>query len=309
MEIVSSTDGSSTYTGWNRRSSAQSFSMCLRYSSSVVAPMVRSSPRASIGLSMFAASIAPSAAPAPTTVCSSSMNKMISPSLSVTSRSTARRRSSNSPRYFVPATSAPRSSWTTRLCLSPSGTSPRTMRWAKPSTMAVLPTPGTDHQSLGRLPLDLRQPIQLRPQPATQRRHIRADLCQHLGHDPVGLLDQREQQMLAVHLRVLGRAHRFLSRQDRFLCLLGEFVESDCHDLFLSRYCKRVYLVYLVSLVFVPLRNNGLRPSRPRRPSGRGYLHPRYARGFSLRNFANSSNSCFSFVVGFAGTTTFTRTS
>ena len=29
-----------------------------------------------------------------------------------------------------------------RLPLSPSGTSPRTMRWASPSTMAVLPTPG-----------------------------------------------------------------------------------------------------------------------------------------------------------------------
>ena len=53
--------------------------MYLRYSSSVVAPMQCSSPRASIGLSMFEASIAPSAAPAPTTVCSSSMNSRIRP--------------------------------------------------------------------------------------------------------------------------------------------------------------------------------------------------------------------------------------
>ena len=30
-----------------------------------------------------------------------------------------------------------------RLFFSPSGTSPRTMRWARPSTMAVLPTPGS----------------------------------------------------------------------------------------------------------------------------------------------------------------------
>ena len=75
MLIVSSTVGSPTMTGWNRRSSAASFSMCLRYSSSVVAPMVCSSPRASIGFSMFDASIAPSAAPAPTTVCSSSMKR------------------------------------------------------------------------------------------------------------------------------------------------------------------------------------------------------------------------------------------
>ena len=60
---MSSTLGSSTMTGWKRRSSAASFSMCLRYSSSVVAPMQCSSPRASIGFSMLPASIAPSAAP------------------------------------------------------------------------------------------------------------------------------------------------------------------------------------------------------------------------------------------------------
>ena len=77
---MSATDGSPTKTGWKRRSSAASFSMCLRYSSSVVAPIARSSPRASIGLSMFAASTAPSAAPAPTIVCSSSMKRTISPS-------------------------------------------------------------------------------------------------------------------------------------------------------------------------------------------------------------------------------------
>ena len=39
MAIVSSTLGSPTNTGWKRRSSAASFSMCLRYSSSVVAPI------------------------------------------------------------------------------------------------------------------------------------------------------------------------------------------------------------------------------------------------------------------------------
>ena len=65
-------------TGWNRRSSAASFSMYLRYSSSVVAPMHWISPRASAGLRMLAASIAPSAAPAPTSVCSSSMKRIAS---------------------------------------------------------------------------------------------------------------------------------------------------------------------------------------------------------------------------------------
>ena len=74
MAIVSSTEGGATYTGWKRRSSAGSFSTCLRYSPRVVAPTTRRSPRASAGLSMFPASRAPSAAPAPTIVCISSMN-------------------------------------------------------------------------------------------------------------------------------------------------------------------------------------------------------------------------------------------
>ena len=82
---MSSTDGSPTKTCWKRRSRAGSFSMCSRYSSSVVAPTRRSSPRASMGLSMLPASIEPSAAPAPTTVCSSSMKVMICPSESLIS--------------------------------------------------------------------------------------------------------------------------------------------------------------------------------------------------------------------------------
>src|SRR5882724_8427809 len=112
--IASSTLGSPTSTGWKRRSSAASFSMCLRYSSSVVAPTARSSPRASIGLSRLAASTAPSAAPAPTIVCSSSRKRIAPPPASATSLSTAFRRSSNSPRYFEPACSAPMSSAITR---------------------------------------------------------------------------------------------------------------------------------------------------------------------------------------------------
>src|SRR5260221_502418 len=65
IAMVSSTEGSSTRTFWKRRSSAASFSMYLRYSSSVVAPTQCSSPRASAGLSMLPASIEPSALPAP----------------------------------------------------------------------------------------------------------------------------------------------------------------------------------------------------------------------------------------------------
>ncbi len=141
--MVSSTDGSPTNTGWKRRSSAASFSMCLRYSSSVVAPTTCSSPRARAGFSMLDASTAPSAAPAPTSVCSSSMKTMYRPSAPVISLSTALSRSSNSPRYLVPAMSAPRSSAIKCLFLSESGTSPLTMRCASPSTIAVLPTPGS----------------------------------------------------------------------------------------------------------------------------------------------------------------------
>ena len=143
IEIVSSTVGSLTKTGWNRRASAASFSTCLRYSSSVVAPTQCSSPRASAGFSRFEASIAPSALPAPTSVCISSMKRMISPAAAVTSVRTAFSRSSNSPRYFAPAISAPMSSASSFLSWMLSGTSPFTMRKASPSTIAVLPTPGS----------------------------------------------------------------------------------------------------------------------------------------------------------------------
>ena len=71
------------------------------------------------------------------------MNRMTWPSASLISLRTALSRSSNSPRNLAPAISAPRSSETTRLSLSVSGTSPRTIRWARPSTIAVLPTPGS----------------------------------------------------------------------------------------------------------------------------------------------------------------------
>lgn len=102
-----------------------------------------SSPRASAGLMRLAASIAPSDLPAPTSVCISSMKRMISPAAEVTSFSTAFSRSSNSPRYFAPAISAPMSSDSSRLFFRLSGTSPFTMRSARPSAMAVLPTPGS----------------------------------------------------------------------------------------------------------------------------------------------------------------------
>ncbi|CAM5713994.1 hypothetical protein SBADM41S_03989 [Streptomyces badius] len=70
-------------------------------------PLCWSSPRASMGLRIEAASMAPSAAPAPTSVWSSSMNRMMSPRVRISLR-TFFRRSSKSPRYREPATRAPR---------------------------------------------------------------------------------------------------------------------------------------------------------------------------------------------------------
>ena len=71
------------------------------------------------------------------------MNKIISPSDFFISLSTALSLSSNSPLYFAPATSAPKSSENIFLSLSPCGTSPFTILRASPSAMAVLPTPGS----------------------------------------------------------------------------------------------------------------------------------------------------------------------
>ena len=105
--------------------------------------MARSSPRARAGFNKLEASIDPSLAPAPTKVCNSSINKIICPSLFCTSLITAFKRSSNSPRNFAPATKEPKSKAKSRLFFKLSGTSEATMRRASPSTIAVLPTPGS----------------------------------------------------------------------------------------------------------------------------------------------------------------------
>ena len=105
--------------------------------------MACNSPRARAGLSILEASMAPWAAPAPTTVCSSSMNRITSPSARWISSMAAFKRSSNSPRKREPAIIAPRSRATTRLPLKISGISLVAIFWAKPSTMAVLPTPAS----------------------------------------------------------------------------------------------------------------------------------------------------------------------
>mmetsp|Transcript_4404 Transcript_4404/g.13971 ORF Transcript_4404/g.13971 Transcript_4404/m.13971 type:complete len:420 (-) Transcript_4404:346-1605(-) len=143
MDTVASTSGSGMTTFWNRRSSALSDSTCCLYSASVVAPTHRSSPRASAGFSRLDASSAPPDAPVPTTVWTSSMNRITFPAAAATSSTTALSRSSNSPRYLAPAMSRPMSSEMIVRPLSASGTAPLTMRCARPSAMAVLPTPGS----------------------------------------------------------------------------------------------------------------------------------------------------------------------
>ena len=85
----------------------------------------------------------PSMRPAPTNMCNSSMKTMMRPAAAWISLSTAFSRSSNSPRNLAPARISVRSSAKTRRSFSPSGTSPAASRCARPSTTAVLPTPGS----------------------------------------------------------------------------------------------------------------------------------------------------------------------
>ena len=134
--------GSSTGTASKRRAMAASFSMCLAYSSRVVAPMTCTSPRARMGLRMLAASTPPSEAPAPMMECTSSRNRMALPACRTSAR-TSCRRCSKSPRYLVPATRLQISSESTLFPHRRAGARPSAMRSASPSTTAVLPTPAS----------------------------------------------------------------------------------------------------------------------------------------------------------------------
>ena len=129
-------------TFWKRRSKAPSFSIELRYSLRVVAPIHCITPLAKAGFRMLAASMLPCALPAPTMVWISSMKTMMSGDSS-NSRMSPLIRSSNCPRNLVPATMAVISSSTTRLLKSSPDTCCLSMSCASPSTMALLPTPGS----------------------------------------------------------------------------------------------------------------------------------------------------------------------
>ena len=101
------------------------------------------SPRANAGFMIFAASIEPSEPPpAPTSVWISSRNNITFP-LDLVSSRILFSRSSNCPRYCVPATIRAISIATTRLLSILSGTLPATIACAMPSAIAVLPTPAS----------------------------------------------------------------------------------------------------------------------------------------------------------------------
>ena len=100
------------------------------------------SPRARAGFKIFAASTAPSAAPAPTSVCISSI-KTTQFLLLVNSLTIFLSLSSNSPLYLVPATRLPISIETSLFPSNVSGTSPSFINIANLSITAVFPTPGS----------------------------------------------------------------------------------------------------------------------------------------------------------------------
>ena len=101
-----------------------------------------SSPFAKAGLNILEASNDPEAPPAPTKVCISSINKMISGFFS-NSLMIPFILSSNCPLYLVPATKAAKSSITILLLNKTLETFLCTILSAKPSAIADLPTPGS----------------------------------------------------------------------------------------------------------------------------------------------------------------------
>ena len=92
-------------------------------------------------------------APAPFMVCASSMNSTQFFLLSK-ARITSLSFSSNSPRYLLPANRLPTSRLQTSCPFKNSGTVLLAILWANPSTIAVLPTPGSP--TISTLALNLR---------------------------------------------------------------------------------------------------------------------------------------------------------
>ena len=64
------------------------------------------------------------------------------------------------------------------------------------------------------------------PSPSSSR--VRVELAQHARHHAVGLLGERDQQMLGLDLRVIELRGQRLRGDDRFLRLFGELIQI--HD-------------------------------------------------------------------------------
>src|SRR6266436_5419062 len=200
---------------------------------------------------MFAASSDPSADPAPTSVCSSSM-KIIAFWLSINSFMMVFSRSSNCPRYFVPATIKERSSERIRLSARNGGTSPSEIRRAKTFFFAQ----DAQQQMLGADMLmaepfrffcrHIKDALALRAQRHFHRsgnpfanRDARFDLFANRFDRPLlpqksvrqrlVLAHQAEQQMLRLDVRAAVLAG-FVPRKEydptRFLCVPFEHVSS-----------------------------------------------------------------------------------
>ncbi len=109
----------------------------------MVAAQVRISPRAKAGFIRLAASEPPAALPAPTKRWASSMKSTMELVEALISSSTPFKRRSNSPFMEAPASKSPISNPKRRTPCKVYGTSPCTIRKARPSMTAVLPTPGS----------------------------------------------------------------------------------------------------------------------------------------------------------------------
>ena len=88
----------------------------------------------------------------------------------------------------------------------------------------------------GRLTGDFGDRGQLAFRFGDQRIGLDAALFQHGTHDAFALAAERDQQMQRVHRLMSVLTGDFLRLLDGFLCLLGQFVKSECH--FRSRFLK-----------------------------------------------------------------------
>lgn len=145
ISTVSLALGSLTSTSLNLRVNAASLRILFRYSSCVVAPIIEISPRLNAGFKISDNPLLPESlpvAPEPIIWWISSKNNTafcedLTPSINFWIFS------SKAPRYCVPASNDEISTEIISLSLIAAGTFPSTIACAKPSTIAVLPTPAS----------------------------------------------------------------------------------------------------------------------------------------------------------------------